>query len=77
MRRSDMIIELYSLLYNSKNINVPTSSYINEQKLAEEILAFIEERGMLPPTSTCQIVEDELRPGFHKHGPVGHWWDEE
>ena len=69
-----MVRELTNLIYTSKHVDVPTSSYINDEGLANEILDYIEEKGMLPPTSTCYIVDSPRGP---KHSAVGHWWDNE
>lgn len=74
MKRSEMITKIKDLIIYSDNVDVPNSSYINDQKLAEEILDFIEQEGMLPPTSTCYLIETPRGP---KHSAVGHWWDNE
>jgi hypothetical protein len=60
MKRKEMINELTALLRCSDNINVPNDSYLNEEGLAKEILAFIEEEGMLPPNRP--IIVPKMEP---------------
>lgn len=47
-------------------IELPTDSV----SLAVEI-------GMLPPTSTCILVDDPMRPGCQKHSESKREWDNE
>jgi hypothetical protein len=44
---------------------------------AEQILERLEKFGMLPPTNTCRLVEDELRPDMTKHSESKREWDPE
>lgn len=74
MKRSDMKYELMSLLLNSPNIDIPTSTYMDEERLALEIIEYIEDIGMLPPPQTCNIIYDEKGP---KHNEATRQWDNE
>lgn len=49
MKRSKVIEELVALFYSTDNLDIPNSSFINDEKLANEILTKLEELGMLPP----------------------------
>ena len=73
MKRSEMIDEITCVLlaYGASYPQYPLS---NLAKTAEEILNVLEDKGMLPPTSTCYIVDSPRGP---KHSAVGHWWDNE
>lgn len=50
---------------------------INSDKLAKEVLEFIESKGMLPPTCTVKIIPDPTRPGKMMHTETKREWDEE
>lgn len=68
MKRSEMV----KVIQNQ--IKGFIENTIDQELLARRILGEIEEKGMLPPTSTCYIVDSPRGP---KHSAVGRWWDNE
>jgi len=47
-----------------------------KEELATQILAKIEEVGMLPPLAPVELIEDTYHGGF-KHGPSERKWENE
>ena len=68
MKRSEAIDKLEELL-----LQYQISPYF----AAEAALDLMEEFGMQPPVATVQLVPDENRPGYFKHGPTERKWDNE
>lgn len=57
MKRSELLYDLAALLQNTEYIDVPISQYIEDEKLALQVLDFLESKGMLPPF--CRTNEHE------------------
>lgn len=57
MKRSKMLEELETLLVLTEHDHSPIQ-YVNAEKLAVEILEFLEAAGMLPPSNSWE-PEDE------------------
>lgn len=75
MKRSEMIRDIATLIHESRDI--PGEFDIGDVlETAKDILDYIEEVGMLPPTCTVKLIPDDQRGGF-KHSTALPQWDEE
>jgi hypothetical protein len=48
----------------------------SSHSLADLLLMDADDAGMLPPTNTCTLEPDPLRPGMTKHSECKREWDD-